>query len=147
MLARTIGPLWEVPHSQIYDEAARLARAGYLHETQEGSGRRRLSYTITEDGRRELVRWLRMPSRDRMELRDIGLLKLAFADELQPAELQHVAEDHFELWSSLAEELREAMDGRSGAYVVTVAEAAAVFWATLRDSVVDAADGSIDSAA
>jgi DNA-binding PadR family transcriptional regulator len=133
VLARRIGPLWEVPHSQIYDEAARLARAGLLSERQEGTGRRRLSYTLTEDGRRELLRWLRMPSRDRMEFRDVGLLKLAFADELQPAELRHVAEDHLEAWTSLRDELVESMDGPSAPYVLAMAESAMQFWADMRD--------------
>jgi PadR family transcriptional regulator AphA len=133
VLARRIGPLWEVPHSQIYDEAARLARRGLLSEAQEGSGRRKLTYTITEDGQRELVRWLRVPHRERMEFRDVGLLKLAFAAELEAAELRHVAEDHLELWSALREELAATMDGRSGAYAVAVADAAGAFWRTLLD--------------
>jgi DNA-binding PadR family transcriptional regulator len=133
VLARCIGPLWEVPHSQIYDEAARLARSGLLSEAQEGSGRRKLTYTITEAGHRELLRWLRMPHRDRMEFRDVGLLKLAFAAELAPAELRHVAEDHLELWSTLRDELAGTMDGHSGRYVVAVADAAGAFWRTLLD--------------
>ena len=137
VLARTVGPLWEIPHSQIYDEAARLARAGLLSETQEGTGRRRLSYAITEDGHRELLRGLRRPGRDRVELRDVGLLKLAFADELQPAELRHVAEDHVELWSALAGELAGAMQGRGGAYAAAVADAAAAFWRTLAEGLPD----------
>lgn len=134
VMARGIGPLWEVPHSQIYDEAARLARAKLLLEAQEGSGRRRLSYTITEDGRRELLRWLRTPSRDRMELRDIGLLKLAFAAELEPAELRHVADDHAEAWAALSVELASTMDGPGAAYVQAMADAAATFWRSMRDA-------------
>jgi len=141
VLARGIGPLWEVPHSQIYDEAARLARAGLLEEKQEGTGRRRLSYTLTEDGRRELLRWLRMPSRDRMELRDVGLLKLAFAAELQPAELLHVADDHHEAWSSLRDDLAETMDGPGAAYVMAMVDAAVTFWAGMRESLLEADGG------
>lgn len=133
-MARSIGPLWEVPHSQIYDEAARLARSGLLLEAQEGSGRRRLNYTLTEAGRRELLRWLRMPSRDRMELRDVGLLKLAFAGELQPAELRHVANDHVEAWSALHAELIATMSGPSAGYVIAMAAAATSFWEALRDT-------------
>ena len=140
VLARRIGPLWEVPHSQIYDEAARLARAGLLSERQEGTGRRRLSYSLTEDGRRELLRWLRMPTRDRMEFRDVGLLKLAFADELQPAELRHVAEDHLEAWTTLRGELAESMDGPSAPYVLAMAESAVRFWTEMRDRLPSSVD-------
>ncbi|MFN0027479.1 MAG: PadR family transcriptional regulator [Acidimicrobiales bacterium] len=131
VLARTVGPLWEVPHSQIYDEAARLARRQLLVEAQEGSGRRRLTYSITESGRSELLRWLRSPSPDRVELRDSGLLKLAFGAEVQPAELAHVAEDHARAWAAMAEHLTHAMDGRGAAYALCVAGAAAAFWVDL----------------
>jgi DNA-binding PadR family transcriptional regulator len=119
----------------VYDEAARLAKAGLLHEAQEGTGRRRLTYTITEAGRRELVRWLRVPSRERMELRDIGLLKLAFAAELAPAEMGHVAEDHADAWRALRAELSAEPADRSPAtdYTLAVADAAVTFWETLRD--------------
>ena len=30
MAARTVGEFWTLPHSQLYSEPARLARAGYL---------------------------------------------------------------------------------------------------------------------
>ncbi len=140
VLARYIGSLWEVPHSQIYDEAARLARSALLLEVQEGTGRRRLSYSITEAGRRELLRWMRSPSRERMELRDIGLLKVAFAAELEPAELAHVAEDHAEAWQALSHELSASMDGPGAAYAAAMAAAAVAFWQTLRDGLSVQAD-------
>jgi PadR family transcriptional regulator AphA len=135
VVARLVGPLWEVPHSQVYDEAARLAKAGLLDEAQEGTGRRRLTYTITEAGRRELVRWLRVPSRERMELRDTGLLKLAFAAELAPAEMGHVAEDHADAWRALRAELAAVPGEHAPAteYTLAVADAAVTFWETLRD--------------
>lgn len=139
VLARSIGPLWEVPHSQIYDEAARLARAGLLLEQQEGTGRRRLNYTITEEGRRELLRWLRMPSRDRVDFRDVGLLKLAFAAELQPAELRHVAGDHLEAWTVLRDDLTATMHGPGASYVLTMVEAAIRFWASMSEEFNEAA--------
>ncbi len=131
VLASSVGALWEVPHSQIYDEAARLARRGLLQETQEGSGRRRLNYAITDSGRAELVRWLRSPTSDRVEVRDVGLLKLAFSAELQPAELAHVAEDHARAWSAMAEHLSHAMGGRGADYALALAAAATTFWTDL----------------
>lgn len=131
VLARTVGPLWEVPHTQIYDEAARLARRGLLVEAQEGAGRRRLTYSITENGRAELLRWLRSPTSDRVEVRDVGLLKVAFGAELEAAELAHVAEDHARAWAALAEHLSHAMAGRGADYTLSVAAAATQFWADL----------------
>jgi PadR family transcriptional regulator, regulatory protein AphA len=135
VLARSIGPLWEVPHSQLYDEAARLARAGLLTETQEGKGRRRLSYEITEDGRRALLRWLRVPGRDRIEIRDVGLLKLGFADLLDPAEVRHLAQDHLDAWREVRDDLAAEVDGSAGRYTRALAGAAMAFWEHLERSV------------
>ncbi len=133
LMAASMGPLLELAHSQIYDEAARLAKAGLLDEAQEGAGRRRLTYAITDTGRRELQRWLRVPVCERPELRDVGLVKLAFADRLSPEELRGVAEDHELVWRAL-----EAEVGELGAdaplalrYSATLAGAAAGFWASL----------------
>lgn len=69
-----------------------------------------------------------------MELRDVGLLKLAFAGELQPAELRHVASDHVEAWSALHAELVSTMSGPSAGYVIAMAAAATSFWQEMRDS-------------
>jgi DNA-binding PadR family transcriptional regulator len=78
MVAATIGGFFSIPHSQLYAEPERLAKAGYLTETRERSGRRRKHYSLTADGRKALERWLAMPTDELYELRDPGLLKLAF---------------------------------------------------------------------
>lgn len=110
VVAQLVGPLWALPHSQVYDEAARLAKAGLLAESQEGSGRRKLSYAVTDAGRRELLRWLRVPSRERMELRDVGMVKLAFASELAPGEVAELAADHLAAWQIMRAELDALLD-------------------------------------
>lgn len=142
VLAEQVGVLWEIPHSQVYDEAARLSRAGLLDEQQAGEGRRKLTYTITDDGRRELLRWLRMPNRDRIEVRDVGLLKVAFAAELEPAELRHVAEDHLEQWQALSAELAAGASGPAGAYARALAAAAAAFWQALGEGIAAGEDAA-----
>lgn len=79
-VGRSIGNFWSFPHAQLYTEPARLAEAGFLDEKREQGGRRRRTYTITEQGRRALARWLAESTAGGYEVRDSGLLKLFFAD-------------------------------------------------------------------
>jgi PadR family transcriptional regulator, regulatory protein AphA len=89
MAARTVGEFWTLPHSQLYAEPARLARAGYLTEQQEPHGRRRKLYTLTDRGQAALTDWLQTFAPEPYMLRDPALLKLFFgADRHQLAEVQ-----------------------------------------------------------
>ena len=81
IVAATIGGFFSIPHSQLYAEPERLASAGYLRERREETGRRRKHYTVTEKGRKALREWLRTPTEELYELRDPGLLKLAFGGD------------------------------------------------------------------
>lgn len=84
IVARSIGYFWSFPHSQLYAEPARLAGQGLLVEEQEETGRRRRSYTITEQGRAALDAWLVEPTTDPTVVRDLGLLKLFFGALAEP---------------------------------------------------------------
>ena len=79
LVARTVGHFWSFPHTQLYTEPVRLAGAGLLHEQREQGGRRRRRFSITEDGREALEQWLRVPSTESSEIRDLALLQLFFA--------------------------------------------------------------------
>jgi DNA-binding PadR family transcriptional regulator len=81
MVAATIGGFFSIPHSQLYAEPERLAKAGYLKETRERSGRRRKHYSLTPQGEAALGEWLATPTEELYELRDPGLLKLAFGSD------------------------------------------------------------------
>lgn len=81
-VAESVGHFWEFPHSQLYAEPARLAGLGLLAEEQEQKGRRRRVYSITQAGREALEAWLREPTSDEPQIRDIGLLKLFFSSGL-----------------------------------------------------------------
>jgi PadR family transcriptional regulator, regulatory protein AphA len=76
----TLGHFWSFPHSQLYAEPDRLARAGLLREDREQNGRRRRTYTITPAGRDALQAWLGQPTPDNPEIRDLALLKLFFSE-------------------------------------------------------------------
>jgi PadR family transcriptional regulator, regulatory protein AphA len=88
IVVATIGGFFSIPHSQIYAEPERLAKAGYLTEQRERSGRRRKHYALTDRGREALEEWLRTPTDELYELRDPGLLKLAFGSD--PAQLARI---------------------------------------------------------
>jgi DNA-binding PadR family transcriptional regulator len=81
MVAATVGNFFGVPHSQLYSEPERLARAGYLNEQREQGGRRRKLYSLTATGRKALADWIKTPTDELYELRDPGLLKLGFGTD------------------------------------------------------------------
>jgi PadR family transcriptional regulator AphA len=91
MVAATVGNFFRVPHSQIYSEPERLARAGYLTERRERGGRRRKLYSLTTLGKEALAEWIKTPTDELYELRDPGLLKLGFGTDpkkLAPIQLE-----------------------------------------------------------
>jgi DNA-binding PadR family transcriptional regulator len=89
MVAATVGHFWSLPHSQLYAEPVRLARAGYLTERREQGGRRRKLYSLTDRGREALGGWLETLQPELYMLRDLALLKLFFgADPRELAEVQ-----------------------------------------------------------
>ena len=89
MVSASVGHFWSLPHSQLYAEPARLARAGYVTEQREQDGRRRKLYSLTDRGRDALQVWLAAPTTELYMLRDLALLKLFFgADPRALAETQ-----------------------------------------------------------
>jgi PadR family transcriptional regulator AphA len=91
MVAVSIGNFWSLPHSQLYAEPARLARAGHVTEHQEQDGRRRKRYALTDTGRRALEAWLAVLTPEPYELRDLAVLKLFFGadtDDLAKVQIE-----------------------------------------------------------
>ncbi len=89
MASATVGYFWSLPHSQLYAEPARLARAGYATERREQGGRRRKLYALTDRGREALESWLGIFTPEPYMLRDLALLKLFFgADVRELAKVQ-----------------------------------------------------------
>jgi PadR family transcriptional regulator AphA len=75
-LEHSIENFWPVPHTTFYDEPARLARAGYLSQSQEQGGRRRKLYALTDVGHRALREWADSPGAPPSQYRDEGMLKV-----------------------------------------------------------------------
>jgi PadR family transcriptional regulator AphA len=75
---------WTISQAQIYPALEQLERAGLVSGRSEPRGRRpRRAYEITEAGEQALCDWLTRPEPMPFELRDIGLVKLFFADTLE----------------------------------------------------------------
>ena len=89
----SVGYFWNFSRAQLYKEPARLKKLQLLRESQESSGRRRRLYEITEEGKYALNVWLKGPSAALTELRDIGLLKLYFADLIEGKDLCRLAQE------------------------------------------------------
>lgn len=74
---------WATTLTQVYPELAQLEEGGYLsHEDDPQGARQRRAYALTDKGQRALLSWLRRTRIPPRELRDEGLLRLAFADHL-----------------------------------------------------------------
>jgi DNA-binding PadR family transcriptional regulator len=75
-LEHSIENFWPVPHTTFYEEPARLAKAGYLSQSQEEGGRRRKLYALTDTGREALRKWADSPGSPPSQYRDEGMLKV-----------------------------------------------------------------------
>lgn len=78
---------WTISPVQIYPELKRLEDFGLIvgRDDPRGARKRRL-YELTEEGRLAMREWLLAPGELAMEWRDAALLKLFFADALDPDE-------------------------------------------------------------
>lgn len=114
MLVHTIEHFWPVPHTTFYDEPARLAKAGYLSESQEQGGRRRKRYTLTEKGKEALKAWTDTPGSSPSQYRDEAMLKVFAGADPQAAfagRIEWHRAQAAELEGYLAS-LKEGIDGR-----------------------------------
>jgi DNA-binding PadR family transcriptional regulator len=87
MVDQSIRFFWTISQVQIYPSLVQLERAGLITGRSAQRGRRaRRDHEITAAGEAALQEWLRRPEPMPFELRDIGLVKLFFADALNGSE-------------------------------------------------------------
>jgi len=80
---------WATSDGQIYPQLKALSDAGYITGEREAQGgRERVVYSLTDQGRAALDDWLNSGERAHYELRDEGLLRLFFAEELSVEQLR-----------------------------------------------------------
>jgi len=137
-----IGYFWSFPHSQLYGEPVRLAEAGLVEEQRESTGRRRRVFSITDAGREALRAWLADPNADLPEIRDTGLLKLAFSTEATPDQIVALARqqsqahrERLEFYQALSAELGPDSDPAFVTLGLGLAweQAATDFWAGIAE--------------
>lgn len=76
-------PSWSQKGAKIYPSLERLERDGLVIGTDDPAGRRpRRVFAVTDRGKKVLKAWLVDVQSIPFELRDVGLLKLFFADRL-----------------------------------------------------------------
>ena len=79
---------WAASLAQVYPELAALERGGYVVSADEPQGaRQRKTYKLTDQGRAALDQWLRSDRVPDFEFRDEGLLRLFFANSMDPEEM------------------------------------------------------------
>ena len=86
-VATSIRFFWTLSEAQIYPSLERLERAGLVASRPAPNGRRqRREFELTQAGRQALHDWLVRTDAMPLELRDVGMVRLFFADCLSPAE-------------------------------------------------------------
>lgn len=82
---------WPIPLARLYDDTARLAKAGLLTVVAGGSGPDGRAFHITPAGERALRAWLATPDVPPADDRDPARVRLAFADLGEADELVGLA--------------------------------------------------------
>jgi PadR family transcriptional regulator AphA len=90
-VGRSVGYFWPFPHAQLYSEPKRLVQFGLLDVLTEDEGRRRQTFSVTGAGVTALTQWLAEPSEEPLQVRDVGELKLFFAELTEPANILSLA--------------------------------------------------------
>jgi DNA-binding PadR family transcriptional regulator len=86
-VATSIRFFWTISEAQIYPSLERLERAGLVASRPAPKGRRRRQvFELTRAGGQALHDWLALSEPMPFELRDVGLVRLFFADALSRGE-------------------------------------------------------------
>lgn len=114
---KELGNFWHAEHSQIYPELKKLTQEGLITFKVEIQGEKleKKVYSITEEGERELLEWLRQDEPLQPTPKDIFRLRMFFAEKLTPEELLELIESqrmqHRKKLSKLSDSLC-AYDGK-----------------------------------
>jgi PadR family transcriptional regulator, regulatory protein AphA len=98
---------WAASYGQIYPELKRLEKAGLISGSDGSHGaRQRTVFKLTAKGRRAAEEWIQSAALI-FELRDEGLLKLFFANVIEPERAAEIARERAAISRAKAAELRE----------------------------------------
>lgn len=96
MTEQTVQNFWPLTRTHIYSELLKLEQLGHVTSVevdQRGAPDKRV-YSITGQGRRELDTWLRDPDPEVQRPRHPILIKLFFADRLEPGALRPLLDSY-----------------------------------------------------
>ncbi len=99
-MATSVNFFWTAAHSQVYQQARRLVRDGYVEETGPANARGRRTLGLTPAGREALGAWLRSPA-PLVRFYDEATAKLFFGDQSDLASLIAMLEDQASQHSQL----------------------------------------------
>jgi PadR family transcriptional regulator AphA len=101
---------WAASYGQIYPELKKLEDASLIAGTDASQGdRHRTVFKLTADGRRAARAWIESEPAT-FELRDEGLLKLFFAESIEPRRAAEIARERAAVARRQADELRAVWD-------------------------------------
>jgi DNA-binding PadR family transcriptional regulator len=104
----SVGYFWHASHPQIYKELARLEKNGDVtHRSVEQRGRpTKKIYSLSDDGRRALLTWLRQPPRVQ-RVKDEMMLKTFSSGLLEVEEAIELITHHRELYRTRLQQYQE----------------------------------------
>lgn len=91
-MAGSVNFFWTAAHSQVYQQARRLVRDGFVEESPGDNARRRRILSLTPAGRKAVAAWLAGPA-PLVRSYDESIAKLFFGDQGDPADLAAMLED------------------------------------------------------
>lgn len=95
---RIVRLLVEVPHTLLYTEPPKLAALGLLHEEREETGRRKKTYTITEEGLEVVRTWLASPPEREPSTEDEAMAKLTYSALSTPSAVRGLARQQIDYY-------------------------------------------------
>jgi DNA-binding PadR family transcriptional regulator len=104
----SVGYFWHASHPQIYKELARLEQHGDVtHRSVEQRGRpTKKIYSLSDDGRRALLAWLRLPPRTQ-RVKDEMMLKMFSSGLLEAQETIGLIAHHRDLYRTRLQKYQE----------------------------------------
>ncbi len=91
-MAGTVNFFWSAAHSQVYQQARRLVRDGFIAERDDESSRRRRILSLTPKGEQALGAWLHTPA-PLFRVYDEAIAKVFFGDQAGRESVLGVLED------------------------------------------------------
>ncbi len=105
-MASSVSFFWSAQHSQVYQQASRLQRRGYIEPRGDAGARNRILLGLTDSGREAVGAWLREPA-PTYRTYDQALAKLYFADLAEPGTAARLLEDQRRQHAALLEEFSQ----------------------------------------